>query len=80
MAAADLPAARKSRLEQVKAYYDWLTGLSAAERDRRYRQRFDQIDTDHDGTIDMAERLAWRAKRSALYRHAERSEAASTTR
>ncbi|HTT78920.1 MAG TPA: hypothetical protein VMF86_04500 [Stellaceae bacterium] len=70
LSTGDLPAARKSRLEQVKAYYDWLAGLSAADRDRRYRARFDLIDTDHDGMIEPAERAAWRAKRNALYRRA----------
>ncbi|HTV87530.1 MAG TPA: EF-hand domain-containing protein [Stellaceae bacterium] len=70
LATAELPAARKTRLEQVKAYYDWLAGLPAAERDRRYRARFDEIDTDHDGTIDPAERAAWRAKQRALYHRA----------
>jgi hypothetical protein len=70
LAGANLPVARKSRLEQIKAYYDWLIGLPAAERDRRYRDRFDLIDTDHDGSIDAAERAAWRAKRDAYYRSA----------
>ena len=74
---ADLPAARKARLEQVKTYYDWLADLPQADRDRRYRERFDQIDTDHDGTIDPAERAAWRAKRSAYYRRADRGAAAA---
>lgn len=65
----DLPAAQKTRLTQVKAYYGWLAGLSEADRDRRYRLRFDQIDTDHDGTMDRAERAAWHDKRRALYRN-----------
>ena len=68
LAAGDVPADRKARIEQVKAYYDHLSGLSEAERDRGYRERFDRIDTDHDGTIDRAERTAWRDKRRALYR------------
>jgi hypothetical protein len=70
LAAAGLPAARKTRLEQVKAYYDWLAGLSAGDRDRRYRDRFERIDSDHDGAIDAAERAAWRAKRRLDYRRA----------
>jgi hypothetical protein len=78
LTSAALPAARKTHLEQVKAYYDWLAGLPAADRDRRYRERFDQIDTDHDGTIDLAERAAWRAKRSAFYRRAARPATATT--
>ena len=80
LAAADLPAARKSRLEQVKAYYDWLAGLPEADRDRRYRQRFERIDTDRDGTIDAAERTAWRAKRSAFYHDAGHAAVVPATR
>lgn len=67
--ANDLPAARKARLEQVKAYYDRFAGLPEAERDSRFRQRFDRIDANHDGTIDTAERAAWRDRRRAFYRH-----------
>lgn len=67
---AGLPAERKARLERAKAYYDGLAGLSESERDRRYRERFDRIDTDHDGTMDAAERAAWHDKRRALYRTA----------
>jgi hypothetical protein len=78
LSTANLPARRKARLEQVKAYYDWLARLPQADRDRRYRARFDRIDADHDGTIDPAERAAWRAKRSAFYRRAaERASAAA---
>lgn len=68
LAAAGLSGAQKARLEQVKAYYDWLVGLSQAERDQRYRERFDLIDTDHNGTIDVAERTAWREKQRSFYR------------
>jgi hypothetical protein len=69
LAATDLPAPRKIRLEQVKAYYDWLAGLPETDRDRRFRGRFDRIDTDHNGQIDLGERAAWREKRRAFYRH-----------
>ncbi|HEV8678761.1 MAG TPA: hypothetical protein VGQ90_05245 [Stellaceae bacterium] len=68
LAAGDLPAARKARLEQVKAYYDWLAGLPDADRDRRFRERFDRIDANHDGQIEASERAAWRDKRQAFYR------------
>jgi hypothetical protein len=68
LAAADLPARQKARLLQVKAYYDWLAGLPAADRDLRFRERFDRIDANHDGTIDQAERAAWRDKQRAFYR------------
>lgn len=67
--ASDLPADRKARLERVKAYYDRFAALPDAERDSRFRQRFDRIDKDHDGTIDAAERAAWRDQRRAFYRH-----------
>jgi hypothetical protein len=75
LSTADLPPDRKTRLQQVKAYYDWLAGLPQAERDRRYRARFDQMDTDHDGTIDPTERAAWRAKRAVYYRGADHAAA-----
>jgi len=68
LSAADLPTRQKARLEQIKAYYDWLAGLPEADRDRRFRERFDRIDANHDGTIDEAERAAWRDKQRVLYR------------
>jgi hypothetical protein len=67
LSTADLPAGQKTRLEQVKAYYEWLAGLSEADRDRRFRERFDQIDANHDGKIDPAERAAWRQKQRVFY-------------
>ncbi len=68
LAASDLAAPRKARLEQIKAYYDWLAGLSEAERDSRFRERFDRIDANHDGRIDAGERAAWHDKQRAFYR------------
>ena len=68
LAASDLTAAQKDRLEQQKAYYDWLAGMSSEERDRRFRERFDLIDANHDGKIDQSERTAWREKQRELYR------------
>jgi hypothetical protein len=68
LSAADLPARQKTRLEEVKAYYDWLAGLPEADRDRRFRERFDQIDVNHDGKIDQGERAAWRQKQRVFYR------------
>src|SRR5438270_7344857 len=65
--AANLTAAQRSRTEQQKAYYDWFAGLSAQERDRRFRERFDQIDANHDGIIDAGERAAWHEKQRAFY-------------
>jgi hypothetical protein len=67
LAAADLPAERRTRLERSKAHYDWLAGLPAAERDTLFRERFERIDGNHDGTIDQAERAAWRDKQRAFY-------------
>ncbi|MGH7040285.1 MAG: EF-hand domain-containing protein [Stellaceae bacterium] len=68
LADPSLPADRKKTLQERKVYYDWLAQMPATERDRRDRRRFDEIDTDHDGTIDPAERAAWRAKQRAYYR------------
>jgi hypothetical protein len=67
LAAADLQPRQRARLEQAKAYYDWFAGLPEADRDRRFRARFDQIDANHDGMIDHAERAAWHDKQSAFY-------------
>ena len=67
LSAAELPARQKARLEQSKAYYDWLAGLPEADRDRRFRERFAQIDANHDGKLDTAERAAWRQKQRAFY-------------
>ena len=67
LAAADLQPRQRARLEQAKAYYDWFAGLPEADRDRRFRARFDQIDANHDGTIDHTERAAWHDKQSAFY-------------
>jgi hypothetical protein len=78
LAAATLTAAEKTRLEQQKAYYDWYAGMSAEERDRRFRARFDQIDANHDGVIDPPERAAWHDRQHAYYerRDARRQAAA----
>lgn len=67
LAAPDLSAAQKATLEGKKAYYDRIAAMSADDRDKLYRARFGQIDTDHDGTIDEAERAAWREKQHAYY-------------
>src|SRR5262249_1840455 len=66
-AAVALPQRQRARLEQPKAYYDWFAGLSETERARRFRERFDQIDANHDGVIDPAERAAWHDKQRAFY-------------
>jgi hypothetical protein len=43
--------------------------MPAEERDRLYRERFDQIDTNHDGKLDAEERAAWRDNQRENYRH-----------
>lgn len=68
LAAADLASPQKTRLEETRAYYEWLAGLPEADRDRRFRERFDRIDADRDGKIDAAERAAWRDKQRAFYK------------
>ena len=68
LSAAGLSAAEKASLERRKAYYDQLAAMPAEERDRLYRERFDAIDTDHDGTLDARERAAWREKQRETYR------------
>ena len=80
LSAADLPERQKARLEQIKSYYDWLAGLPEADRDHRFRERFDRIDANHDGQIDASERAQWRDKQRALYRRGgERQNRAEAT-
>jgi hypothetical protein len=66
--APGLSAAEKASLESRKAYYDQLAAMPEAERDQLYRQRFDQIDTNHDGKLDLQERAAWREQQRENYR------------
>jgi hypothetical protein len=68
LTAPDLSATEKANLEARKAYYDRLAAMPSAERDRLFRARFDQIDTNHDGMLDEAERAAWRKKQREHYR------------
>ena len=68
LAAPGLSAAEKTSLESRKAYYDQLSAMPEAERDRLYQERFDQIDTNHDGNLDPQERAAWREKQRDNYR------------
>ncbi len=67
LGAPDLSAVRKARLEETRAYYKWLAGLPEAERDKRFRERFDRIDANHDEVVDTAERAAWREQQRAYY-------------
>ena len=68
LADTGLSAAVKANLEGRKAYYDRLATMPPADRDRIFRARFDQIDANHDGLLDLAERAAWHAKRREYYR------------
>jgi hypothetical protein len=68
LATPGLTASEKTSLESRKAYYDQLAAMPEAESDRLYRERFDQIDTNHDGTLDLQERAAWREKQRENYR------------
>ena len=68
LAEPKLDAGEKAALSRQKSYYDRLAAMPAAERDRLFRDRFDRIDTNHDGAIDIAERTAWRAKQQEFYR------------
>jgi hypothetical protein len=68
LAAPGLTASEKASLESRKAYYDQLAAMPEAERDQLYRERFDQIDTNHDGKLDAQERAAWRDKQRENYR------------
>jgi hypothetical protein len=67
LAEKNLATDRRAGLEHQKAYYDFFAAMPAAERDHRFRERFDQIDTNHDGVIDLAERTAWHEKQRAFY-------------
>src|ERR1700730_6590506 len=75
LAAPDLSAAETGSLERRKAYFDQLAAMPAEERDQLYRERFDQIDVNHDGKLDAEERAAWRETQRQFYRQqaAERS-------
>jgi hypothetical protein len=68
LAAPGLSAAQRASIERRKAYYDRLAAMPAEQRDEIYRERFDQIDTNHDGKLDPEERAAWREKQREYYR------------
>lgn len=81
LSATDLSAAQKASLERRKAYYERMAAMPDKDRDALFRARFDQIDTDHDGTLDSAERAAWRQKQREHYRElaAERDQRPDTS-
>jgi hypothetical protein len=68
LASPDLSATDKASLERRKAYYDRLAAMPEDQRNQLFRVRFDQIDTDHDGMLDDAERAAWREKQREHFR------------
>ena len=68
LASPGVTAAEKASLERRKAYYDQLAAMPETEREALYRERFDEIDTNHDGTLDVQERAAWREKQRQNYR------------
>ena len=67
LAESGLSAAEKASVERRKAYYDRLAAMPAEERDQLYRERFDQIDSNHDGKLDPEERAVWREKQREYY-------------
>lgn len=75
LATPGLTTAERASLERRKAYWDQLAAMPDEERDQLFRERFDQIDTNHDGKLDSEERATWREKQREYYRQqaAERS-------
>jgi hypothetical protein len=67
LAQKDVSAERRAGLDRQRAYYDFFAAMPAAERDRRFRERFDEIDTNHNGIIEPTERAAWHEKQRAFY-------------
>jgi hypothetical protein len=41
--------------------------MPAEELDRHFRERFDEIDANHDGKLDPEERAVWREKQREYY-------------
>lgn len=80
LAAPGLTSSEKASLERRKTYYDRLAAMPSEERDQLYRERFDQIDANHDGTLDPEERAAWREKQRENYRQQAAERTAKTAR
>ena len=68
LATPGLSALERANIERRKAYYDQIAAMPDEERDQLFRERFDQIDIDHDGKLDPQERAAWRDKQREYYR------------
>jgi len=79
LATPGLSTAEKASIERRKAYYDQLAAMPAEERDQLYRERFDQIDTNHDGKLDAEERAAWREKQREYYRQQDAERGGTTS-
>jgi hypothetical protein len=78
LAEKNLSEARRTGLERQRSYYDYFASMPAADRDHLFRERFDEIDANHDGVIDHGERVAWHDKQRAFYdRPNDRREAAN---
>jgi hypothetical protein len=67
LSAKDLTAPRRAALERQRTYYDFFAAMAPADRDKLFRERFDEIDTNHDGIIDHDERAAWHEKQRAFF-------------
>lgn len=67
LADKELTPTRRQSLERQKGYYDYFAAMDPAERDRRFHQRFDRIDSNHDGIIDASERAAWHDRQRSYY-------------
>jgi hypothetical protein len=67
LAAPNLYAAEKKRLERQKTDYDRLAAMPAEEGDRHFRERFDEIDANHDGKLDPEELAVWWEKQREYY-------------
>ncbi len=81
LADKNLTDARRAALQRQKSYYDYFAAMPAADRDRLFRERFDEIDANHDGVIDRNERAAWHDKQRAFYDRSNfRREAANDAR
>jgi hypothetical protein len=82
LAAPGLTTAERASIERRKAYWDQIASMPAEDRDRLFRERFEQIDTNHDGKLDPEERAAWREKQREYYRQqaAERARPTSEQR
>jgi hypothetical protein len=67
LAVPNLSEAEKKRLMRQKAYYDRLAAMPPEEGDRHFRERFGEIDANHDGKLDPEERAVWREKQRVYY-------------